>query len=49
MVQNRSFKDYVSARFYNDLWDAVVDYVEHNHRTLDVSAYSVSEIDVYFG
>ncbi len=45
MVQNRSFKDYVSARFYNELWDAVVDYVEHNHRTLDVFAYSVSEID----
>ena len=37
MTQNRSFKDYVTNRFYNELFSAVSNYLEENHRNLDVS------------
>lgn len=45
MAQNRSFKDYVANRFYNELFDAVSGYLEHNHRDLDVSSHLVRTID----
>lgn len=45
MVQSRSFKDYVSNRFYNELFDAVSSYLEQNHRVLDVSSQLVRTID----
>lgn len=45
MKQNRSFKDYVTNRFYNELFDAVSSYLEQNHRDLDVSSQLVRTID----
>jgi len=45
MTQNRSFKDYVANHFYNELYDAVSGYLEHNHRDLDVSSQLVRTID----
>lgn len=45
MAQNRSFKDYVANRFYNELFDAVSGYLEQNHRDLDVSSHLVRTID----
>ncbi len=45
MAQNRSFKDYVANRFYNELFDAVSSYLEQNHRDLDVSSQLVRTID----
>ena len=45
MTQNRSFKDYVANRFYNELFDAVSSYLEQNHRDLDVSSHLVRTID----
>ena len=45
MAQNRSFKDYVANRFYNELYDAVSSYLEQNHRDLDVSSRLVHTID----
>lgn len=45
MTQNRSFKDYVANRFYNELYNAVSSYLEQNHRDLDVSSQLVRTID----
>jgi len=45
MAQNRSFKDYVANRFYNEFWNAVSDYLEQNHRDLGVSSRLVRTID----
>lgn len=45
VAQNRSFKDYVANRFYNELCDAVSGYLEQNHRDLDVSSRLVRTID----
>ncbi|NLE04240.1 MAG: transcriptional regulator, partial [Crenarchaeota archaeon] len=45
MTQNRSFKDYIANRFYNELFDAVSSYLEQNHRNLDVSSQLVRTID----
>jgi DNA-binding Xre family transcriptional regulator len=45
MTQNRSFKNYVTNRFYNELYDTVSSYLEHNHRDLDVSSHVVRTID----
>lgn len=45
MTQNRSFKDYVTNHFYNELFDAVFSYLEQNHRDLDVSSQLVRTID----
>jgi DNA-binding Xre family transcriptional regulator len=45
MAQNRSFKDYVTNRFYNELFDAVSSYLEVNHRDLNVSSHQVRTID----
>ena len=45
MAQNRSFKEYISNRFYDDLFDAVSGYLEQNHNDLDVSSRLVRTID----
>lgn len=45
MAQNRSFKDYVANRFYNELYEAVSSYLEQNHRDLDVSSQLLRTID----
>jgi hypothetical protein len=45
MMQNRSFKEYVTNRFYNELFNAVSSYLEQNHRDLDVSSHLVRTID----
>lgn len=45
MAQNRSFKDYVANRFYNELYDAVSGYLEQNQNDLDVSSRLVRTID----
>ena len=45
MTQNRSFKEYVANRFYNELFNAVSSYLEQNHRDLDVSSQLVRTID----
>lgn len=45
MAQNRSIKEYVANRFYNELWEAVSDYLGQNCRNLDVSSRLVRTID----
>ena len=45
MTQNQSFKDYVTNRFYNELYDTVSRHLEQNHRDLDVSSHLVRTID----
>lgn len=44
-MPNRSFKDYISSRFYNELYDAIALYLEQNHHNLLVSSRHVSKID----
>jgi len=45
MAQNRSFKEYVASRFYNELWEAVSGYLEQNCISLNVFSRSVHTID----
>lgn len=45
MAQSRSFKDYVSSRFYDELWNATEKYLEENRENLDISSQIVSKID----
>lgn len=56
MTSNRSFKDYVADRFYNELFAAIKDYAEENGEDLDLRLYQIrnissmelSDIDVKF-
>lgn len=45
MSKGRSFTEYVSSKFYNDLFEAVSSYVEENFASLDLHSYSVKHID----
>lgn len=45
MSTGRSFTEYVSNRFYNDLFAAVSSYVEDNYASLDLRSYAVKHID----
>ena len=45
MSTGRSFTEYVSNRFYNDLFAAVSSYVEDNYASLDLHSYAVKHID----
>lgn len=45
MAQSRSFKEYITNRFYNELYDAVSSFLEQNHRDLGVSSRLVRTID----
>lgn len=44
MAGNRSFKDYVADRFYNELFAAIKDYVEENGEDLDLRLYQVRNV-----
>ena len=56
MAANRSFTDYVSSRFYNELYSAIEKYIEENPDNLDldlknvkhIGEISLSEIEVKF-
>lgn len=56
MTSNRSFKDYVADRLYNELFAAIKDYAEENGEDLDLRLYQIrnissmelSDIDVKF-
>ena len=45
MSTGRSFTEYVSSRFYNELFAAVSSYVEENYASLDLRSYAVKYID----
>ena len=45
MAQSRSFKEYIANRFYNEFFTAVSDFLEENHRDLDISSKRVYKID----
>lgn len=45
MSQARSFRDYIAHRFYNELFDAVSDFLSENAGTLGVRSYSVRSVD----
>lgn len=45
MSTGRSFTEYVSSRFYNELFAAVSNYVEENYASLDLRSYAVKYID----
>lgn len=45
MSKDRSFTEYVSNRFYNEIFDAVSDYVVSNTEKLDVRSYVVRDFD----
>lgn len=45
MSQNRSFKDYISNQFYNELFVAVSSYLEENCGRLDIYSRHVKSID----
>jgi aromatic ring-cleaving dioxygenase len=45
MPEQRSFKEYVAIRFYNELFAAISEFLEQNHDGLDVSSNSVRTID----
>lgn len=45
MAQDRSFKEYVADRFYNELYGSVSNWLEQNCQSLDVSSRLVRTID----
>jgi len=45
MAQSRSFKEYIANRFYNEFFTAVSDFLEQNHRDLDITSKRVYKID----
>jgi len=45
MSTGRSFTEYVSSRFYNDLFAAVSSFVEEYYASLDLHSYAVKYID----
>lgn len=45
MPRERSFKDYVADRFYNELYDGVREFIKDNPRDLDLKLYRVQDID----
>lgn len=44
MAGNRSFKDYVADRFYNELFTAIQSYISDNYDNLDLRLYRVRNI-----
>jgi len=44
MAGNRSFKDYVADRFYNELFAAIQSYTAENYQDLDLRLYRVRTI-----
>ena len=45
MPRERSFKDYVADRFYNELCDGIREFIKDNPRDLDLKLYRVQDID----
>ena len=45
MAQARSFRDYVTHRFYNELFAAITDFLTDGASALNISSYSVRTID----
>lgn len=45
MPQQRSFKEYVADRFYNELYDGIQEFIKENPRDLDLKLYRVQDID----
>ena len=45
MPRERSFKDYVADRFYNELYDGIREFIKDNPRDLDLKLYRVQDID----
>lgn len=45
MSKDRSFTEYISNRFYNEIFDAVSDYVISNTGKLNVRSYAVRDFD----
>lgn len=45
IAQSRSFREYISNRFYNEFFTAVSIFLEQNYRDLDVSSKRVYKID----
>ena len=44
MAGNRSFKDYVAERFYNEMFATVQSYISDNYDNLDLRLYRVQNI-----
>lgn len=45
MVRDRSFKNYIASRFYNELFAAVSGFLEENRRAIGISSRTVGRID----
>lgn len=45
MPRERSFKDYVADRFYNELYDGIQEFIKENPHNLDLNLYRVQDID----
>lgn len=45
MPQERSFKDYIADRFYNELYDDIREFIKDNLNDLDLKLYKVQDID----
>lgn len=45
MLRERSFKDYVADRFYNELYDGIREFIKGNQHDLDLKLYRVQDID----
>lgn len=45
MPRERSFKDYVADRFYNELYDGIQEFIKENPHNLDLNLYKVQDID----
>lgn len=45
MSRERSFKDYVADRFYNELYDGIREFIKENPQDLDLKLHRVQDID----
>lgn len=41
MLRERSFRDYVAERFYNELYDGIREFIKDNLRDVDLKLYRV--------
>lgn len=44
-AKDRSFKEFISSRFYNELWDSVETFLEENCGGLALPSRSIHEVD----
>lgn len=44
-ARERSFKEYVADRFYNELYDGIRELIKDNPRELDLKLFRVQDID----